>query len=278
MSGLSDTGSGIEEAASVGLRLPAKPENVALVRHALAGLATALGAEEGTVADLKTVVTEACMNVCLHAYAGEDGPLEVRAWGEGGSIHVRIRDQGAGIRPVADDGRKSLRLGLPLIAALTSDFEIRRSPTGGTEVGLTLPLVQSDTDDQHLPVPSAPAATEIDVPAGDFVGPILSRVVSMTATKANFSIDRLSDAVLLSDALSTHAPDAYLGGTARVSISQTDRQFELQIGPLVAGSGENLIERLAIPGVGISLAALADEVSVESDAGADYVRVILSGD
>ncbi|UJA20156.1 ATP-binding protein [Thermoleophilia bacterium SCSIO 60948] len=270
-------GTEVVETPGVGLRLPAKPENVALVRHALAGLAAALGAEEGTIADLKTVVTEACMNVCLHAYAGEDGPLEVRAWGEGGSIHVRIRDQGAGIRPVADDGRKSLRLGLPLIAALTSDFEIRRSPDGGTEVGLTLPLVPSPADAEDPTPPTAPTATEIDVPAGEFVGPILSRVVSMTATKANFSIDRLSDAVLLSDALSTHAPDSYLGGMARISISQDESQFELQIGPLVAGSGGTLVERLAIPGVGMSLAALADEVAVESDGEADYVRVTLSG-
>ena len=270
-------GVGIADAPGVGLRLPAKPENVALVRHALAGLAAALGAEEGTIADLKTVVTEACMNVCLHAYTDGDGPLDVRAWGENGTITVRIRDEGAGIRPIADDGRKSLRLGLPLIAALTSDFEIRRAPERGTQIRLTLPLAGAPGPEQELPAPSAPSATEIDVPAGEFVGPILSRVVSMTATKANFSIDRLSDAVLLSDALSTHTPSAYLGGTARVSISQRESEFELRIGPLVAGGGEDLVEHLSIPGIGVSLTALADEVSVETLGEADYVCVSLSG-
>ena len=31
------------------------------------------------LADLKTVVTEACMNVVVHAYEGEPGPLNVEA-------------------------------------------------------------------------------------------------------------------------------------------------------------------------------------------------------
>ena len=39
-----------------------------MVRHALAGLAEEIGMDETGVADLKTVVTEACMNVVVHAY------------------------------------------------------------------------------------------------------------------------------------------------------------------------------------------------------------------
>ena len=50
--------------------LPARAENVAVVRHALAGLAEEIGMDEAGIADLKTVVTEACMNVVAHAYAG----------------------------------------------------------------------------------------------------------------------------------------------------------------------------------------------------------------
>src|SRR4029077_1553387 len=62
------------------MSLPARAENVAVVRHALAGLAERLGMDEPSLADLKTVVTEACMNVVVHAYPeGEDGLLEVEA-------------------------------------------------------------------------------------------------------------------------------------------------------------------------------------------------------
>ena len=65
---------------ALNITLPANAENVAVVRHALAGLAETLGMDEPGIADLKTVVTEACMNVVVHAYAGRaPGPLEVEA-------------------------------------------------------------------------------------------------------------------------------------------------------------------------------------------------------
>ena len=51
------------------ITLPGRPENVAVVRHAVAGLAEQIGMDEPGIADLKTVVTEACMNVVVHAYA-----------------------------------------------------------------------------------------------------------------------------------------------------------------------------------------------------------------
>ena len=58
----------MEAEARVEFSLPARAENVPLVRHALAGLAEALEMDPAEVADLKTVVTEACMNVVVHAY------------------------------------------------------------------------------------------------------------------------------------------------------------------------------------------------------------------
>src|SRR3954451_18248175 len=69
-----------EDRTGLQMSLPARAENVAVVRHALAGLAERIGMEEAGVADLKTVVTEACMNVVVHAYpADEAGLLEVDA-------------------------------------------------------------------------------------------------------------------------------------------------------------------------------------------------------
>src|SRR4051794_41807358 len=82
------------------MSLPARAENVAVVRHALAGLAERLGMDEGSLADLKTVVTEASMNVVVHAYAGmEPGPLEIEAESAGEGLTVIIRGHGSGIRP-----------------------------------------------------------------------------------------------------------------------------------------------------------------------------------
>ena len=49
------------------LVLPARSENVSVVRHALAGLVEAMGMQASKVADVKTLVTEACVNAVIHA-------------------------------------------------------------------------------------------------------------------------------------------------------------------------------------------------------------------
>ena len=53
------------------LVLSNRPENVALVRQALGGVAASVGIHEALLADIKTAVSEACNNVVLHAYADE---------------------------------------------------------------------------------------------------------------------------------------------------------------------------------------------------------------
>ena len=121
------------------MSLPAQAENVAVVRHALAGLAEEIGMDEPGIADLKTVVTEACMNVVVHAYEGEPGPLEVEAEPSDDGLRVIVRDSGVGIRPRPEVEQSSLRLGLSLIAALSSSFSFSGGLDRGTEVVMHLP-------------------------------------------------------------------------------------------------------------------------------------------
>src|ERR1700745_3993604 len=52
----------------VKLTLPARPENVAVVRHVLGAFAQALGLSVELIEDLRLAVTEACTNVVRHAY------------------------------------------------------------------------------------------------------------------------------------------------------------------------------------------------------------------
>jgi serine/threonine-protein kinase RsbW len=122
------------------ITLPAKPENVSIVRHAVAAIAEQLGMREPGVADLKTAVTEACMNAAVHAYDDDAGPLQIEVLPERKGITVCVRDFGAGIRPHANLDRPSLRLGLTLIAALSSSFEIASGEEGGTEITMHMLL------------------------------------------------------------------------------------------------------------------------------------------
>jgi len=48
--------------------LPSRPENVAVIRQALAGAIEVLGLSESRLLDINTAVSEACNNVVVHAY------------------------------------------------------------------------------------------------------------------------------------------------------------------------------------------------------------------
>jgi serine/threonine-protein kinase RsbW len=267
----------VSETDGLQISMPARAENVAVVRHAIAGLAEAIGMEPTAVADLKTVVTEACMNVVLHAYEEEgDGPLEVIARPDSEGLTVAVRDYGSGIRPRAQLERASLRIGLSLIAALSNSFEIRGAAGVGTEVKMRLTL-SSNGRPAPTPLPTAREAMQkgavIAVSEKELVAPVLSRVLSMLAARTDLSVDRLSDAMLLGDAISAYAPSAFPDGRVRIMVEDGDGAVEIRIGPMEQGSGQQLRERLAVPEVRSSLEKLADDVTLERLDDGDYLRL-----
>jgi anti-sigma regulatory factor (Ser/Thr protein kinase) len=270
-----------DDRSGLQITLPARAENVTVVRHALAGLADRLGMDDAGIADLKTVVTEACMNVVVHAYPdGHPGPLEVIAVPDEGGITVGIRDYGLGIQPRPDIDRPSLRIGLTLIAALSSSFEIKGGIGRGTEIRMHLALKPSeDAGDGVSPAPAvgaAPEATELEVKSPEFVGPVLGRALSALAARREIGIDRISDAVLLSDAISANAPQAFTDGHVRLAITDRDEGLELRVGPMKSGGAEQLRDSFELPEVGGSLESLADELRVEKGDDGDYLVIAIA--
>jgi serine/threonine-protein kinase RsbW len=120
------------------LTLPARAENVAVVRHAFGGLGEALDVDDQTLSDIKLAVTEACTNVVVHAYPEGEGPLDVLAFVREGRLRVVVRDKGRGIVPRADS--PGLGLGLPLIATLAESLELGTGRDDATEVRMTFRL------------------------------------------------------------------------------------------------------------------------------------------
>jgi anti-sigma regulatory factor (Ser/Thr protein kinase) len=261
------------------ITIPARPENVAVIRHALAGLAERLGMEEPSLGDLKTVVTEACMNVVVHAYDGDEpGPLQVEARVEGGGLKVTVRDFGRGIRPTADDERESLRIGLTLIAALSSSFSIAGGLNKGTEVTMHLLLdpAEGEGDGGSAPAP-VPERAELQIDGSDVVAPVLERIIGAIAARHPIGIDRLNDAFLLADALSDGAPRVFEDGPYRFAVGDGDGGIDFRVGPLPAGASARLRDGLSLPEVGGSLETLADSVAVEEEEAGEYLVVRFDG-
>jgi len=253
--------------------VPARPENVVIVRHALAGLAEELGIDEPRLADLKTVVTEASMNVVLHAYEREPGPLSVEVEADEEGLTIVVRDQGVGIRPQADPGRDSLRLGLSLIAALSSSFAISGGIGRGTEVTMRVPLRGGGKEDPVEIKPYASASTELTVDRAELLSPVLARIVGALAARRDLPVDRISDAVLVTDALSGAAAQGFSDGRIRLDLDEDERGIGLRLGPMEAGAGSRIRKELEVPDVGGSLETLADGLTVERGEDGEYMVI-----
>ncbi len=261
------------------MRLPARAENVAVVRHALAGLAEQIGMDETGLADLKTVVTEACMNVVVHAYPDGVGPLLVEAEPDSEGLTVVISDSGSGISPQADSERDSLRLGLSLIAALSSSFSISGGLGRGTEVMMRLPLEGGGTNGAHSEQQLSPevTGTEIAVGRAELLEPVLARMVGALAARRDLSVERVSDAVLVTDAIAEAAPGRFADGCVRLGLSESEQGLELRLGPMEKGGAGEIRRQLELPEVGGSLEALADELAVDESSDGDYLIVRFLG-
>lgn len=258
------------------LTLPARAENVIVVRQAVAGLGEAIGLGEQRLADLKTVVSEACNNVVLHAYEeDEEGPLEVSADADEAGISIEVADRGSGFSPNADEA--SLGLGLPLIASLSDSFQISGGAGDGTRTQIRLLVTPREGATNGVGT-DVGDDTRIAIEAGAVVRPVLSRVIGALAARADFSLDRLADTVLLGDAVSSHQPGDFSDGLVGVAIHDGKGKLHVRIGPLIEGGGERILEGMDMPaGERGSLRKLAKSMKVTTDDGpGEYLEIEVS--
>jgi serine/threonine-protein kinase RsbW len=158
------------------LTLPARAENIAIVRHALGAFGEAFAVDAQVLSDIRLAVTEACTNVVVHAYpGGVEGPLEVLASLTEQELNVTVRDEGRGIACGQDS--PGLGLGLPLIASLADSVHLGRDERQRTEVQMVFSLSEEppseprsadrDSSTNHndgQPVAETPASPQAPTP------------------------------------------------------------------------------------------------------------------
>lgn len=129
------------------LTLPARAENIAIVRHALGGFGEAFDVSDEKLSDIRLAVTEACANVVVHAYPeGEEGVMRISATVLDEELQVLVCDWGQGIRPRPDS--PGLGLGLSLIAALSETVQLGHDTADHTEVRMTFTLTPTPRPDR----------------------------------------------------------------------------------------------------------------------------------
>ena len=151
---------------------------------------------------------------------------------------MTVRDEGVGIRPQADVEHASLRLGLSLIAALSSSFAISGGLDRGTEVTMRLPLQGGGANGtpatRSRSSRPGSSTTELVTDRPELLGPVLARVVGALAARRDLSVDRVSDAVLVTDAIAAAAPSRFADGRVRLGLEDREEGIELRLGPMDA--------------------------------------------
>jgi serine/threonine-protein kinase RsbW len=248
------------------LRLSNRPENVVVVRQAIIGLAEAVELDPLVLSHVSTAVSEACNNVVLHAYGGGRGPLEVDVGGLS-PLRILVRDFGAGLPEDAEQpvGANEVGgIGLPMIQALSQRVRFGRNSEGGTEVEMEF---DSDAVSRLGPALDSPEPTPRDgnpeevlvaIAPTEIAGPILHRVLSALAARAQFSTERIFDTQLVADAVVAATDRSGVTGHVELSVHVGEQALELNVGPLSRGQGEALLMNATVDGVGSILDRLAD--------------------
>jgi anti-sigma regulatory factor (Ser/Thr protein kinase) len=250
------------------LQLPSVPENVAVVRQALAGAAGPIGLEDVQLLDVNAAVSEACNNVVVHAYPDDSGPMDVQVRVASSELEVIVGDQGIGIRPNEPTSELEIQgLGLSLIQTLSDRVEL----SGGIDEGTTVEMAFNV--DSNLPRPGIPFDQDdnaapsgelaITVSPGPMAAPVLGRVTAMLATRAGFSIDGIADAQLVTDALAAYLPKLSLSKQVPLGIDAPDSELRILVGPLIDGGAEKLLTSSESDGVPPVFERLTEAHTVE---------------
>jgi anti-sigma regulatory factor (Ser/Thr protein kinase) len=108
------------------MEVPAEPASIPRARHAAAVVAGDHGVNPFDVA---IAVSEAVGNAVVHAYRGEDsGTVRLTAFRDRERLCIEVEDSGVGMSPNLE--RSGLGLGLSLIGAMTSVFEVEDANPG----------------------------------------------------------------------------------------------------------------------------------------------------
>jgi serine/threonine-protein kinase RsbW len=234
--------------------------------------------------DVNSAVSEACNNVVLHAYRDRIGPLEVALDVGAAELEVRVRDHGIGLeRRAAADGR--LGVGLPMMEALAERAEFSSPPGGGTDVRLTFTCDTTGLPTPKRPDPGVheqrlglgqPADAVVPTCPIELLASVMGSLATRIAAGARFSLDRLSDLRLLTDAISAEARTTAPGPRIAFALGSGARLIELAVGPIDPSTSQRLRAADWATTPAFLPLLLADELTLEPLERCEILRAVIA--
>lgn len=123
------------------LEITSLPENVGLVRIAVAAMAAYLDFTVPELEEIKVAVSEAVSNAVIHAYPDRAGTIRVMAEVAGEDFTVTVQDDGVGIADVEQARQPSfstdpdrMGLGFVFMESFMDEVDVESRPGEGTRV------------------------------------------------------------------------------------------------------------------------------------------------
>ena len=104
---------------------------------------------------------------------------------------------------------------------------------------------------------------------------ILNRFVTGVAARAGFSIDRLSDAQLLVDALAAALATSLVADRVSIGVDVQPGRLVLRLGPLREGGSASVVDGAAVAELGPIIERLVDGSSSEPDAAGELLTLVM---
>src|SRR5262249_18883193 len=155
---------------------------------------------------------------------------------------------------------------------------------GGTEVWMVFAAERDGRQLFGAPAPPSPDDGWTSSMSGDAIasvspvtllGGVLGRLARALAATARFSLDRLSDVYLVTDAIGALVRRCASTDRIGFSLEAQSRRLSITIGPFREGTRDLLGGDDPVVGARSPLAVLSDELSCESESVSERLRVVM---
>ena len=122
------------------------PENVSLARNIISCFVLKLNPNISELSDIKTAVSEAVTNACVHGYKNKNGIITLNAKCVDNVIHISIMDEGSGIDDIykasqpfftTEPENEHTGMGITIMQTFMDEFSIDSKLGSGTIVNMS---------------------------------------------------------------------------------------------------------------------------------------------
>jgi hypothetical protein len=115
----------------------------------------------------------------------------------------------------------------------------------------------------------------IGVTSGPLAAPVLGRVIAMLAARADFSLEGISEAQLVTDSLAANVPRVLVGGKIQLGIDTPPEELLVRVGPLREGGAHKIMDASALAELPPVLERLTKDHRVEGSPDGEILSLTL---